>query len=93
MGKPYGEGYGCSSGSQPDIVDTYADIAAVVDHLVTVRGADPRRVVLYGQSIGGVTHSLNVSTYKSHSKSLNPSVASLSLSHHPLTRCVFTVGS
>ena len=45
-------GYGCSSGAQPNIADTYSDIEAVVDHVVCSRGIDPRRVVLYGQSIG-----------------------------------------
>jgi pimeloyl-ACP methyl ester carboxylesterase len=44
-------GYGCSSG-EPNIMDTYADIEAVVDHLVRARGTDPQRIVLYGQSIG-----------------------------------------
>ena len=36
----------------PNIDDTYADIEAVVDHLVRDRGKNPKRLVLYGQSIG-----------------------------------------
>ena len=44
-------GYGGATG-RPNISDTRADLRAVVDHLVDVRGVDPRRIILYGQSIG-----------------------------------------
>ena len=44
-------GYGGATG-RPNISDTRADLRAVVDHLVDVRGVDPRRLILYGQSIG-----------------------------------------
>jgi pimeloyl-ACP methyl ester carboxylesterase len=44
-------GYGVSTGSA-SVRNVYADLEAVVDWCVDARGADPKRIVLYGQSIG-----------------------------------------
>jgi fermentation-respiration switch protein FrsA (DUF1100 family) len=45
-------GYGASTG-EPDEQGTYTDAAAVWHHLVDERKLDPRRIVLYGRSLGG----------------------------------------
>ncbi|MEK6550301.1 MAG: alpha/beta hydrolase [Pseudomonadota bacterium] len=45
-------GYGTSDG-HPTEEGTYRDIAAAWRHLVTGRGISPKRIVLYGESIGG----------------------------------------
>lgn len=44
-------GYGVSTG-RASVRNVYADLEAVVDWCVDARGADPARIVLYGQSIG-----------------------------------------
>ena len=45
-------GYGRSSGA-PSEEGTYADAKAAWDHLVHVRGYDPRDIVILGESLGG----------------------------------------
>ncbi len=45
-------GYGASEG-KPTEKGTYADMAAAVDHVVTVRETNSARLVLYGESLGG----------------------------------------
>lgn len=45
-------GYGASEG-KPSEEGTDADMAAAVDHVVTVRGTSRTRLVLYGESLGG----------------------------------------
>jgi len=44
-------GYGRSSGS-PNEKGTYRDADAAYEYLVATRGLDPKRVVLYGESLG-----------------------------------------
>lgn len=44
-------GYGRSSGS-PDEKGTYRDADAAYDYLAATRGIDPKRIVLYGESLG-----------------------------------------
>ena len=44
-------GYGVSTG-RASVRNVYADLEAVVDWCVASRHADPKRIVLYGQSIG-----------------------------------------
>lgn len=44
-------GYGESEG-RPDEVGTYRDAEAAWDYLVTQRGESPRRIVLFGRSLG-----------------------------------------
>ncbi|KAG2497625.1 hypothetical protein HYH03_004365 [Edaphochlamys debaryana] len=50
MGYDY-SGYGCSTGT-PTVVNTLADITAVLDCLQESYGIPASRVVLYGQSVG-----------------------------------------
>jgi fermentation-respiration switch protein FrsA (DUF1100 family) len=45
-------GYGRSEGA-PSEAGTYLDAQAAWDHLVSVRGARPERIVLFGKSLGG----------------------------------------
>ena len=45
-------GYGASEG-KPTEVGTYADMAAAVDHVLTVRRVPASRLALYGESLGG----------------------------------------
>ena len=45
-------GYGRSAGAARDERGIYMDADAAYDYAVKVRGADPRRLVLYGQSLG-----------------------------------------
>jgi hypothetical protein len=45
-------GYGNSSGPAPSESNVYEDAVAAWDHLVRVHGLDPKRVVLYGHSLG-----------------------------------------
>jgi fermentation-respiration switch protein FrsA (DUF1100 family) len=45
-------GYGNSSGPPPSESNVYEDAVAAWDHLVRVRGVDPKRIVLYGHSLG-----------------------------------------
>jgi uncharacterized protein len=45
-------GYGRSSG-RPSEAGTYADAAAAWTHLRETRGVDPKRIVVYGRSLGG----------------------------------------
>ena len=45
-------GYGQSEGSVSDEKGIYADSDAAYEYVVSTRGADPRRLVLYGQSLG-----------------------------------------
>jgi hypothetical protein len=45
-------GYGRSTG-RPGEIGTYRDAEAAWDHLTRARGVDPRRIILYGESLGG----------------------------------------
>ena len=45
-------GYGRSEG-RPDEEGTYRDAEAAWDHLVGQRGVEPRRIVVFGRSLGG----------------------------------------
>ena len=45
-------GYGRSEG-RPSEAGTYRDAAAAWEHLVRERGVDPRRIVVFGRSLGG----------------------------------------
>jgi len=45
-------GYGDSDG-RPSESGTYLDARAAFDHLVQVRGFEPSRILLYGESLGG----------------------------------------
>jgi uncharacterized protein len=47
-------GYGQSEGASRDENTLYADGDAAMDYLITQRGVDPGRIVLYGQSLGTV---------------------------------------
>jgi pimeloyl-ACP methyl ester carboxylesterase len=45
-------GYGNSSGPAPSESNVYEDAVAAWDHLVRVHGFQPKRIVLYGHSLG-----------------------------------------
>jgi uncharacterized protein len=45
-------GYGASDG-EPSEEGTYTDMAAAADHVLSARGVDAARLVLYGESLGG----------------------------------------
>ncbi|KAG1675417.1 hypothetical protein FOA52_012336 [Chlamydomonas sp. UWO 241] len=51
MGYDY-TGYGASAGELPSVGQTFADITAVYEHLVSGIGLSPRNIILYGQSVG-----------------------------------------
>ena len=55
-------GYGRSEGS-PTEEGVYGDGLAAFDHLVSLEGIDPRRLVLYGRSLGGAV-SVEVATHR-----------------------------
>jgi fermentation-respiration switch protein FrsA (DUF1100 family) len=46
-------GYGRSGGPKPSESQVYEDATAAWDYLVGTRGVDPRRIVIYGHSLGG----------------------------------------
>jgi fermentation-respiration switch protein FrsA (DUF1100 family) len=56
------EGYGRSEGSVGE-KQTYRDAEAAWDHLVSVRKADPERIVIFGRSLGGA-----IATYLAEQK-------------------------
>lgn len=45
-------GYGRSEGEIRDETDLYADAGAAYDYALKARGAQPERIILYGQSLG-----------------------------------------
>mmetsp|Transcript_12822 Transcript_12822/g.27721 ORF Transcript_12822/g.27721 Transcript_12822/m.27721 type:complete len:329 (-) Transcript_12822:518-1504(-) len=51
MGYDY-TGYGASTGLQPTVGHTLADIMTVYEHLVNVMKLNPRSIIAYGQSVG-----------------------------------------
>jgi len=55
-------GYGASSGS-PDEDGTYRDAEAAWEHLVSVRGFAPDRIVLFGRSLGGAIAARHAADY------------------------------
>ena len=46
-------GYGKSSGPAPSELQLYEDATAAWEHLVRAQGVDPKRIILYGHSLGG----------------------------------------
>lgn len=46
-------GYGASSGPSPSEATIYEDATAAWDHLVLTERIDPRRIIVYGHSLGG----------------------------------------
>lgn len=46
-------GYGQSSGPTPSESQLYEDAVAAWDYLVRARGVDPKRIIVYGHSLGG----------------------------------------
>jgi len=46
-------GFGKSSGPAPSESQVYADAMAAWDHLVRSQGLEPRRIIVYGHSLGG----------------------------------------